>query len=213
MEDGDMVLVEYTGRADGEVFDTTREEDSEEFEKERGDVEYRAVPVLVGRGYVIEGLEEAVREMDVGDRRTVEVPPEKGYGERSSDEIETYPEREFEKQDVQVSPGEKVVIGRRQGRVVSAGSGRVRIDFNHPLSGKELEYDLEIAERIQDDQEIARRIFEYRVGDGEVEFEDGKAVFPSVREHGDHTHELSDEVRHTVREDLEAATDLEAEFE
>lgn len=213
MKDDELVLVDYTGRTDGEIFDTTREEDAAEFDSERRDAEYKPVPVLVGRGYVIDGLEEKIREMKVGDSGKVEVPPEKGYGERSSENIETYPEREFAKQDVQVSPGEEVVIGRRRGKVISAGSGRVRIDFNHPLSGKTLEYDLEVVEKVEGDEEIARRIYSYRVGgDEEPEFEDGRIVIPAVHSHGDHEQEIPEDLKQTVREEITAATDLEVEF-
>lgn len=213
MEQDEMVLVEYTGRVEGRVFDTTREEDAEELENERADADYEPVPVLVGRGYVIEGLDEKIEEMEVGDSATIEVPPGKAYGERSSDEIETYPEREFNKQDVSVSPGEEVVIGRRRGKVLSAGSGRVRVDFNHPLSGETLEYELEVIEKVEDDEEIARRIYSYHVGgDQEPELEEGKVVLPTVHSHGDHEHEIPDELRKAVEDEIESATSLEVEF-
>lgn len=203
------MLIDYTGREDGEVFDTTREEVAEEEGLEREDVDYQPVPVLIGRGYVIEGLEDALKQMDVGDEKEVEVPPGKGYGERDPDDVETYPEREFRKQDVQVRRGEEVLIGNRRGRVMSVNSGRVRVDFNHPLAGKELDYWIRVNEKVEDDEEKAEHIYSYRVGPGDVEFEDGTVKVPGTHSHGQREHELPDELREKLREEILEATGFE----
>ena len=207
-----MVLINYTGRTDGEIFDTTSEEVAYENDLHRDDANYKEVPVLIGKGYVIDGLEEALLDMEVGETKEVEVPPEKAYGDRDSDNIKTYPQKEFKKQGVDVRPGEEIMIGQRRGRVISAGSGRVRIDFNHPLSGKKLDYEVEVVEKVTDDKEIARKIYSYRIGHGEIEIEEGKVKIPGTHSHGDHEHELSDEVREKITEEIESNTELEVEF-
>ena len=207
-----MVLIDYTGRTDGEIFDTTKEEVAVENDLNREDANYESVPVLIGKGYVIEGLEDALLDMEVGDTKQVEVPSEKAYGPRDSDNVKTYPEKEFKKQGVNVRPGEELMIGQRRGKVVSVSSGRVRIDFNHPLSGKKLNYDLEVVEKVTEDEEIAKRIYSYRIGHGDIEIEDGKVKIPGTHSHGDHEHELSDEVREKISDEIEENTDLEVEF-
>lgn len=207
-----MVLIHYTGKTEGEIFDTTEEVVAVENNLQREDASYEPVPVLIGAGYVIEGLEEAVADMDVGDEQTVEIPSEKAYGPRDSENVETYPEREFEKQGVTVNPGEEIMIGQRRGKVISKGSGRVRIDFNHPLSGKDLEYDVEVVKKIDDDEEFARKVYSFHVGHGEVEFEDGKVEIPSKHQHGDHEHELPEEVKNRLKEEIEDNTEFEVEF-
>ncbi len=213
MEKGDLVLVNYIGRTDGEIFDLTYEDIAEEKGIKREDANYEPIPVLVGEEYVIEGFEEAVGDLEVGDEETIEVEPEKGYGERDSDKVETYPEKEFKKQGVNVRPGEELMIGNQRGKVISVGSGRVRIDFNHPLAGKTLEYDVEIVEKVEDDEEIAEHIYSYRVGHGgDAEFEDGKAKIPKSHSHGDHVHELPEQLREKVKQEIEDYTDLEVEF-
>lgn len=212
MEQGDLVLIDYVGKADGEIFDLTLEEKAEEEGIRREDVEYKPIPVLIGAGYVIEGLEEALKNMEVGEEREVEVPPEKAYGSRSSDNVETYPEREFERQGVQVRPGEEIMIGNRRGKVMSVNSGRVRVDFNHPLSGKELEYWVRINEKVEDDKEKAEYIYSYRIGHGDIEIEDGIVKIPKVHSHEDHEHELPEEARNNLKQEIEQHTDLEVEF-
>ena len=212
MKQGDLVLIDYVGRADGEIFDLTLEQKAKENDMMRQDVEYKQVPVLIGKEYVIEGLEEAVKSMEVGDEKEIEVASEKAYGPRDSDNVKTYPEKEFKKQDIQVRPGEELMIGNRRGKVVSKGSGRVRIDFNHPLSGKDLSYWVRVNEVVEDDEEIAEHIYNYRIGDGNIEFKDGTVKIPSTHSHGDHEHELPEEAKEDLRDEIEEHTDLEVEF-
>lgn len=209
MEEGDLVLIDYIGKTDGEIFDLTLEDKAEEEGMKREDAEYKPVPVLIGEEYVIEGLEEALLDMEVGDERDITVPEEKAYGPRDSDRVETYPEREFEKQGVQVRPGEEIMIGQQRGKVRSVNSGRVRVDFNHPLAGKELDYWVRVNEKVEDDEEIAEYIYDYRIGHGEIEFDDGTVKVPKTHSHGDHEHELPEEAREQIREEILEHTGFE----
>lgn len=211
MEEGNLVLVNYTGKADGEVFDTTMGKKAKQEGLHREGRDYRPIPVLIGEEYVIEGFEEAVKEMDIGEEREVEVPVEKAYGERSSDDVETYSEKEFKKQDVDIRPGEEIMIGDRRGKVISKGSGRIRVDFNHPLAGKDLDYWLKVEEKVEEDEEKAEYIYDYRVGHGEIEVEEGKVRVPKTHSDGEHEHEMPEELLEEVREEIEEYTDLEVE--
>jgi FKBP-type peptidyl-prolyl cis-trans isomerase 2 len=210
MKKGDMVLVDYIGKADGEIFDLTVEEKAEEEGMAEGR-DLKPIPVLIGKNYVIEGFEEALLDMEVGDQKEVEIPSEKAYGERDSDAVETYPEKEFKKQDIQVRVGEELMIGNQRGKVISKGSGRVRIDFNHPLAGKDLEYDIRVREKVEDDEEIAKYIMDYRIGHGseDMEFEEDKVKVPGTHSHGDHEHRLPDEAREKLTEEITEHTGFE----
>nr|EGQ40455.1 MAG: FKBP-type peptidyl-prolyl cis-trans isomerases 2 [Candidatus Nanosalinarum sp. J07AB56] len=209
MEKGELVLIHYTGKTDGEVFDTSREEVANENDLDT-DQDFKPAPVLVGEQYVIEGLEEAVEQMEVGDSETVSVEPEKGYGERDSEDVDVYRESEFESQGIDnVRRGDELMIGNRRGRVLSNESGRVRIDFNHPLAGQELEYDVEVVEEVEDNEEKAEYIFSYRLGHGDISFEDGTATVTH-----DHDHEIPQHLKDTVRNEILEYTGLEdVEFE
>jgi FKBP-type peptidyl-prolyl cis-trans isomerase 2 len=214
LEKSDLVLIDYVGRTDGEIFDLSSKEKAKENNVHQEEREYKPIPVLIGEDYVIEGLEEAIRDMEVGEEREVEVPAEKAYGERDSDEMETFPEREFKKQDIKVNVGERIMVGRRQGRVISKGSGRVRVDFNHPLAGKDLDYWVKVQEKVEDDEEKAEYIFNYRLGHGEIEFEDNKATIIHTHEDDDHTHKLPEEAKEGIRSEITEYTGIEeVEFE
>ncbi|MFB6242293.1 MAG: peptidylprolyl isomerase [Candidatus Nanosalina sp.] len=209
MEEGDLVLIDYVGKTqDGEIFDLSNEERAKEEGVHQQEMDYQPVPVLIGHGYVIEGLEEALKNMEVGEKKEdLDIPSEKAYGSRSSDEIETYPEKEFKKQDVNVRVGDTIMVGNRQGKILSKGSGRVRVDFNHPLSGKDLVYEVEVLEKVEDDEEKARKIFEYRLGHGDIEFEDDKVIIDHDIE--GHDHQLPENVKDEIREEILENTEFE----
>lgn len=209
-----MVKVDYIGKENGEIFDLTVEEKAEDEGLDTESMTFEPINVLLGEKFVIEGLEEALLDMEVGEEREIEIPAEKAYGNRDSDNMETFPEKAFEEQGVQVRPGEQLMIGGQRGRVVSKGSGRVRIDFNHPLAGKDLEYWVKIVEKVEDGEEIAEGILNNRLGHGELEIDEDKVTVIHKHEEDGHSHSLSDDFKERMREEILEHTEFEeVEFE
>ncbi len=163
VDDGDVVEIDYVGRVQesGEIFDLTSESVAEEEGFETEEMELGPVNVLIGAEHVIPGLEDALKEMDEGDEQTVEVPAEEAFGERSSDAIETFSRGEFEDYDVEPRRGLVVEIDGRRGKIVSASAGRVRVDFNHPLAGDDLEYDVEVLSVVDDIEDRVDAVLAY----------------------------------------------------
>lgn len=149
--EGDLILIDYTGRisSTGEIFDLTDEEKARSENVFEEEADYGSVPVLVGRNYIVEGLEEKLVGRKIGDKATIEVAAENAFGRRSSDQIRTISESQFRESDVRAYPGSLIRVGSKQGKVIAKSSGRVKVDFNHPLAGKDLEYEVEIQRRLQ----------------------------------------------------------------
>ncbi|WP_048149101.1 FKBP-type peptidyl-prolyl cis-trans isomerase [Palaeococcus ferrophilus] len=162
---GDVVRLSYTGkvRETGEVFDTT----SEEIAKEAGIYKeggvYGPVPIIIGAGHVLRGLDEALEGLEIGKKYEIEVPPEKGFGKRDFKLIKTLTLGQFKKHGVYPFPGLEVEIDGKRARVLSVSSGRVRVDFNHPLAGKTLIYEVEVVEKIDDPIEKVKALIELRL--------------------------------------------------
>lgn len=169
-EDGDIVEIDYTGRtADGQVFDTTREAVAAEAGMDTQEYTFGPARILMGAHHVIPGLEEALREMEAGEEVEVTVEPEKAFGEREADRIETISKRQFDQHNVEPHRGLVVEVDGRQGKVVSASSGRVRVDFNHPMAGKRVRYDLELHGVVEDDREKVEAVLDFHgVEDADV---------------------------------------------
>ena len=175
IENEDFIRINYTGRLeDGMVFDTT----DEEVAKEQGiydeNTRYDSFVIIVGKGHVVEGLDEDIVEKEAGYRGTVEIPPEKGYGEHKTELVKTYPTSKFTEPPVK---GMRAVVDGQQGMVVMTIGRRVRIDFNSPMAGKTLIFDYVIEEKIDDDLDKIKSLLQsYFRMDFDVELVDETAV-------------------------------------
>lgn len=170
VEKGDVIKLRYTGKIKetGEIFDTTEEEVAKQagIYKENG--VYGPVPIAVGAGHVLRGLDEALEGLEVGKKYEIEVPPEKGFGKRDRKLIKTFTLGQFRRQGIIPFPGMPVEIetesGRKlKGRVLTVSGGRVRVDFNHPYAGKHLVYEVEVVEKIDDPIEKVKAMIELRL--------------------------------------------------
>jgi FKBP-type peptidyl-prolyl cis-trans isomerase SlyD len=132
--------------------------------------------VIVGAGHTIAGLDEDIAGKDVGFTGTVVIPPEKGFGEHDPKLVENISITKFT--DQKAYPGMNIEIDNRRGTVTKVIGRRVRVDFNHPLAGKEVTYDYTIEEKLEDATEQVKGIIALYTGipDLEVEVNDNKAA-------------------------------------
>ncbi len=167
MKDGDFIRVDYVGRIkeSGEIFDVTREEVAKENGVHDSKFKYGPVPVIIGSNFVIKGLEKELREMKVGEKKNITVNSKDGFGERSEKLIRLIPIAEFQKQNIDPFPGMPIMMSNIAGKVISVSGGRVKVDFNHPLAGKELEYDIEVKNEIKNDDDKVKAMIELFIKD------------------------------------------------
>ena len=149
---GDTIQFEYVGKtADGTVFDTSLEDQAEAagLAEDHPDRSYEPLTVEIGEGRIIDGLEEALIGMEVGDEATIEIPSAKGYGDRREDLIVEYDADQFASvlQGADPEAGMNVQTGQGElGTIVRVDEESVGVDFNHELAGEDLEFDVEIVD-------------------------------------------------------------------
>jgi FKBP-type peptidyl-prolyl cis-trans isomerase SlyD len=100
---------------------------------------------LHGNGNLIIGMEEGLEGKKKGDKFTLKISPEKGYGEKDPNMIQEVPRSAFGGQEVK--PGMK--FSTNQGGVVTVtkvGLENITVDANHELAGVELNFDVEVME-------------------------------------------------------------------
>ena len=137
VKQGDTVKVHYHGRlTDGTVFDSSEGRQPLEFE--------------VGGGRVIKGFDEGVKGMEVGDKRTVEIPVVDAYGEKSEDMIIEFPKSQFP-EDMSPQVGQQLMMSNGSGQsfpvtIMEVQEESVLLDANHPLAGQDLIFDIELVE-------------------------------------------------------------------
>jgi len=167
MQEGDFIEIEYVGKIKdtGEIFDLT----DEKLAKEKGiyneKLKYGPVKVIIGENFVIKGLEKILKGMEVGEEKTEIIQPEGAFGKRDPKLVKIVSESELRKQKITPVPGLILDLGNVKARIQSVNSGRVRLDFNHPLAGRELEYKVKINKKIEDKEEKIKTILDFFVGE------------------------------------------------
>ena len=144
--------MDYTAKVkdSGEVFDTTIEEDAKKHSIHESNVKYQPKLVSIGEvSYpVLKGLDEALAKTSVGDKLTVEVTPDKGFGERDSGKVRMIPIRKLGEDAEKVSVGDTIEVDNKRGIIRFIGSGRVQIDYNHKYAGKTILYDVNVVKAL-----------------------------------------------------------------
>ncbi|MBN2251567.1 MAG: peptidylprolyl isomerase [Candidatus Altiarchaeota archaeon] len=156
-----LVKVSYTGRIkEGEVFDSTDEETAKKeniYEPKRI---YKPMPVVVGEGHLLKGLDEALKDMKEGEEKRMELPPEKAYGPRDTGLVRLVPMKAFREQKMTPVPGMRLELDGRIAKIQTVAGGRVRVDFNSELAGKTLEYDLKVEKEAGTEEEKIKYLIE-----------------------------------------------------
>ena len=167
---GDLVKLEYTGRLakTGQVFDTT----DEAIAKKAGIWEpssiYGPKHALFGSGAIIPGMEEAVLQSQLGKSEDFVIEPKQAFGERDNELVRMIAEKEFRKQQVRPAPGMLLTLDGAIARVKSVTSGRVVIDYNHPLAGEQVVYSIKVHEVITDDRKKIEAILSANSLSGDI---------------------------------------------
>ncbi len=136
-KNGDTVKVHYTGKlSSGEVFDSSEGRDPIQF--------------AIGGGQVIPGFEQGIEGMQIGDKKTVEIPVDQAYGEYRDELI--FPIGK-DKLPAEINPevGMQLTMNNPQGQVFPVTvkeitDDTIMLDANHKLAGKDLIFDLELVE-------------------------------------------------------------------
>lgn len=152
---GTLILADYTAKVKdtNEVFETTREADAKSGNVFDANVKYQPRLVSVGEAWVLKGLDDALLAASAGDKLTVEVPPEKGFGTRDPAKVRMIPLRKLGDDAEKVSVGDAIELDDRTGIIRFIGSGRVQVDFNHRFAGKTILYDVNVLKSLDTDQD------------------------------------------------------------
>lgn len=174
---GSLILVDYTAKVkdSNEVFDTTIEEDAKKHSIHEPNMKYQTKLVSIGEvSYpVLKGLDEALAKTAVGDKLTVEVTPDKGFGERDATKVRMVPIRKLGEDAEKVSVGDTIEVDNKRGIVRFIGSGRVQIDYNHRYAGKTILYDVNVVKSLDSSNDKVEGILKNRLPseDSKITFE------------------------------------------
>lgn len=178
---GDIVYAEFEGwiAETNELFDTTNEALAKEKQIYNEKLTYGPSPLVVGKGRLFKGLDEALQKAKVGEELELTLTPDQAAGPRDPKLVELLPIREFQKQDINPAVGMEVTVKNRTGTITAVTAGRVRVDFNNRLAGRNLRYKLKVASKPENPEEIVQAILKLNYGTEEgfgISFEGKRAT-------------------------------------
>lgn len=183
IQKGDFILINYVGKVKetGETFDTTIEEiaKKERLHKE-GEI-YEPKLVVVGEGWTLKALDESLPSFEVDKTNSVEIPPEKAFGHRDPEKVRLVPLRRLTARGITPQLGMRLEVDGKLATVRTMGAGRVQLDFNPPLAGKTLVYEVTVQKKLETKEEkiaalIHRRIPAVDIGKFNLEISEADAL-------------------------------------
>jgi len=160
LKEKDFIEIEFTGKTeDGEIFDSNRKEDLE-----KANLNSKAKPFIfsLGQGMFLEGVEEFLKgKSEESKEYKIELPAEKAFGKRDSRLIQRMPSSVFREQNIRPVPGILFNFDGRIGKVIAVSGGRVIVDFNNTVAGKDVIYYVKILRKVEDINEKIKALNDF----------------------------------------------------
>jgi len=164
-EKGEFVLIDYVAKVKetGEVFDTTVEDVArkERLYKE-GEI-YEPKLIVIGENWVLKALDESLPNLELSKPAPVEISPDKAFGNRDPEKVRLIPLRRLTAKGVTPQLGMRLEFEGKLAVVRTIGSGRVQLDFNPPLAGKTLLYEVTIGKKLETKVEKLNALIHRRI--------------------------------------------------
>jgi len=177
IEKNDFVEIEFTGKIKntGEVFDTNSKT---QIEKQKLNFEAKPYIICVGKSMTIKGLDKDVEGKELDIEYVSEFKSEEAFGKRNPSMVRMIPLKFFIEQKIMPQKGMQLSLDGMIVKVVSVSGGRVLVDFNNPLAGKDVVYNYKITRKIEDEKEkvnslqdfFFKKRFDFEIKDKKVVF-------------------------------------------
>jgi peptidylprolyl isomerase len=150
LQKGDFILIDYVAKVKetNEVFDTTKEDVAKKEHLHKEGQIHEPELVVVGEGWVLKALDDALTTLELNKPATVEISPEKGFGQRDPEKIKRVPIKQLYAKEINPVVGARIEYQGKNATIRSIGAGRVLLDFNAPLAGRTLIYDVTITNKL-----------------------------------------------------------------
>jgi FKBP-type peptidyl-prolyl cis-trans isomerase 2 len=160
----DFIEIEFTGRVkNGEVFDSNIKEDLEKLHHGHDHpIETEPFILCLGEGMFLKSIDDfLIGKPENTATYEINLSPEQAFGKRNAQLIQRIPIKIFREQKINPVPGFSFNFDGRIGRVLASSSGRVIVDFNNPVAGKDVVYKVKILRKISDINEKAKALIKF----------------------------------------------------
>ena len=178
IQKNDFIELDFTGKITetDEIFDTTLESEA----KSQGFKTEGIKPQIlsVGHQMVPRGFDEDLQGKEEGKEYEITISPKDAFGKRNKDLIRMIPTKHFHEQKIAPQRGMQLNLDGQIVKILSSDKGRTLVDFNNPLSGKQVTYNYKINKKITDQKEkiiamqeyFFHHIFDYELKDKIITF-------------------------------------------
>ena len=193
----DFIEIEFTGKIkDGEIFDSNIKKD---IETAKLNVEPKPFVFCLGEAMFLKGVEDFLIGKEIG-KYTIELSPEKSFGKRESKLVQMIPMKVFQQHKINPIPGIMFNFDNRIAKVLTVSGGRVMVDFNNPLAGKDIIYDIKVLRKVEDTNEkikafnefLFRKDFKFEIKEKKLTISVDKGFKPLVEMFKDKFKEIFD---------------------
>ncbi len=152
----DFVEIRFTGSSQGQVFDSNIEEEVKKLDPK---AKPEKLLIVVGQGMVITGLDAALEGKEYGKAYEVDIAFKEGFGPRRKEMVKVLPLKIFTEKQVHPQVGMMLTMDNTMAKVIAVSGGRVTVDFNNPLAGKDLHYSFTVVKKLEDEKERIELLF------------------------------------------------------
>ena len=166
LQKGDFILIDYTAKVKetNEIFDTTNEETAKKEHLHKEGEIHEPMLVAIGEGWVLKALDESLTTMEPNKPATVEIASKDAFGPRDPEKIKRVPLKQLLAKDVHnPSIGMRIDYNGKMATIRSIGAGRVLLDFNPPLAGRTLIYEVTVNKKLETSEEKIAAIVHRRI--------------------------------------------------
>jgi peptidylprolyl isomerase len=166
LQKGDFILIDYTAKVKetNEIFDTTNEDTAKKEHLHKEGEIHEPLLVAIGEGWVLKALDESLTTMEPNKPATVEIASKDAFGPRDPEKIKRVPLKQLLAKDVHnPSIGMRIDYNGKMATIRSIGAGRVLLDFNPPLAGRTLIYEVTVNKKLETSEEKIAALVHRRI--------------------------------------------------
>lgn len=150
----DFIEIEFTGRANNEIFDTTIESEAKKLNPKANP---KPLVLCIGENMVVSGFDKCLEDKEIGRKYIIKLKPEEAFGKRDPRLVKLIPKRVFSEQNLEPIAGMTVALDNFIAKIISVSGGRIMVDLNNPVAGKDIEYEFTIKRKLGD-RDVKERV-------------------------------------------------------
>lgn len=165
LQKNDFIEIEFTAKLkDGGIFDSNIASELSKINPNYSPEQAKPFSFAIGQDMFLKGIDDFFVNKEVKsfpENFIVELSPENAFGKRNTKAVQLMPIRVFHQHNINPVAGIPFNFDGRIGKVLSVSGGRVIVDFNSPLAGKDVVYEIKVLKKLEDQEEKVKSFLNF----------------------------------------------------